>query len=71
MRLAIIGVALGVAAAFGGARVLSKMLFGVGSTDPSTYVAVVATLGAIAFFACYLPALRATRLDPIIAMRQN
>jgi putative ABC transport system permease protein len=71
MRLAIIGVALGVAAAFGGARVLSKMLFGVGSTDPSTYVAVVATLGTIAFFACYLPALRATRLDPIIAMRQN
>jgi putative ABC transport system permease protein len=45
------------------------MLFGVRATDPVTYVLVVLTLSTIAFVACYLPARRAMRLDPIVAMR--
>jgi predicted permease len=71
MRLAAIGVVVGALAAFGATRVLSRMLFGVRATDPVSYAAVVAALAAIAFVACYLPARRAMRLDPIIAMRQE
>jgi predicted permease len=71
MRLAVVGVAVGAIAAFAASRVLARMLFGVQPTDPATYVLVVAALSAIAFVACYLPARRATRLDPIIAMRQE
>jgi putative ABC transport system permease protein len=45
------------------------MLFGVRATDPMSYALVIVTLGAISFVACYLPARRAMRLDPIVAMR--
>jgi predicted permease len=69
MRLAAVGVVVGALAAVGATRVLSRMLFGVRATDPITYALVVAALAAIAFVACYLPARRAMRLDPIIAMR--
>jgi predicted permease len=71
MRLAAVGVVVGALAAIGATRVLSRMLFGVRATDPMTYASVVAALAAIAFVACYLPARRAMRLDPIIAMRQE
>jgi putative ABC transport system permease protein len=71
MRLAAIGVVVGALAAAGATRVLSRMLFGVRPTDPVTYAFVIGALAVIAFVACYLPARRAMRLDPIIAMRQE
>lgn len=71
MRLAAIGLGVGVLAALGATRVLARFLFGVRATDPGTYVAVTAVLGAIAFLACYLPARRAMSVDPIIALRQE
>ena len=71
MRLAAIGLALGVAAAFGAVRVLGRLLFGVRPIDPVTFVIVVATLGVIALLACYLPARRAMAVDPIVALRRE
>ena len=71
MKLTAIGLGIGVAAALGAARLLSRMLFGVKPTDPATYVGVVAALGTVAFLACYLPARRAMKVDPIVALRQE
>jgi len=71
MQLAAIGVVVGAIAALAATRVLSRMLFGVRPTDPATYVLVAGALALIAFVACYLPARRAMRVDPIIAMRQE
>ena len=71
MRLAAIGLAGGGVAAIAATRLLAKMLFGVRTTDPLSYVLVIVTLSAIAFVACYLPARRAMRLDPIVAMRSE
>jgi putative ABC transport system permease protein len=67
--LVAIGVVLGVAAAFFSTRVIQTLLFGVVPHDPATYIAVVATMAAIGMIACWLPALRAARIDPAIAMR--
>ena len=69
MRLSLTGVLLGLAAAFAVSRVLSGMLFGVQSTDPITYFAAAAVLTATTLLACYLPARRATRVDPVVALR--
>jgi putative ABC transport system permease protein len=71
MTLAGIGLGVGVAAAFAAARLLSKMLFGVRPNDPATYVAVALSLGLVALLACYLPARRAMRVDPLIALRSE
>ena len=71
MRLAAIGVVVGAVAAIGATRVLSRMLFGIGAADPLTYASVIGALVVIAFVACYVPARRAMRLDPVIAMRQE
>jgi predicted permease len=71
MMLAGLGLVVGVAAAFATARLLSRMLFGVKSTDPGTYLAVAASLGLVALLACYVPARRATRVDPLIALRSE
>jgi ABC-type antimicrobial peptide transport system permease subunit len=68
-RLALAGVAIGVAAALGLARVVASLLHGVGPTDPATFIAVSVTLAAVAVAACYMPARRATRVDPLVAMR--
>ncbi len=67
--LAGIGVAIGVVAALAGARVLQGLLFGVGPADPMSFVVTVAVLGAAAFVACYGPARRAARIDPMMALR--
>jgi predicted permease len=69
MVLAGLGLALGLAAAFAASRLLARMLYGVTPGDPATYLVVAATLGAVALLACYLPARRATRVDPIVALR--
>ncbi len=69
VRLAGAGLALGLAGAIAGTRVLSSLLYGVGSTDAITFVSVSAVLIAVALFASYLPARRATKVDPVIALR--
>jgi putative ABC transport system permease protein len=71
MRLALIGLLLGVAGSFAAARLLAGMLYGVKPSDPATYAVVVAVLASVAFLGCYLPARRATRVDPIVALRQE
>ena len=69
MWLAGIGVAIGVVAALAGARVLSGLLFGVSPSDPVSFVVTIAVLGAAAFVACYGPARRAARIEPMTALR--
>jgi ABC-type antimicrobial peptide transport system permease subunit len=63
------GIALGIGAALGLTRVMSALLFGVDPMDRLSYVAVSAVLASVAFLATYLAARRATRVDPMIAMR--
>jgi predicted permease len=69
MQLAIAGVILGVCAAFGLTRLLASVLFGVKSWDPIVFVTVPVILGAVALLAVWLPATRASRLDPMEALR--
>ena len=69
LRLVAVGVALGLAGAFALTRVLQTLLFGVTAHDPLTFVGNAALLVAVASAACVLPALRATRVNPIIALR--
>ncbi|MGA2741792.1 MAG: ABC transporter permease [Bryobacteraceae bacterium] len=69
LLLAGIGLAVGLAAAFGLTRLLSSLLFGVKASDPIAFGAVVLTLGVVAWVAVYIPARRATRIDPLIALR--
>ena len=69
MRLTALGIAIGLAAAAAATRAITSMLFGVSRLDAITYLAVVATLGAVAVVACGVPAWRAARLDPTNALR--
>jgi predicted permease len=69
MRMALIGVGIGLAAAIGLTRLMSKMLFQVSATDPVTLIGVSVVLTGVALAACYIPARRAMRTDPIIALR--
>jgi putative ABC transport system permease protein len=69
MRLTLIGVAAGLLASFGLTRLLTTYLFSVRSTDPVTFVVVCAVMLAVAMLASYIPARRATKVDPIVALR--
>jgi putative ABC transport system permease protein len=69
MSLVLIGVVLGVAGAYAVTRTIRSLLFEVGTTDPLTFVLVSLLLAVVGFLACYLPARRATKVDPLVALR--
>ena len=69
--LAVAGIVIGSLAAVFAVRLLGSMLYGVGPNDVVTYVSVVALLGAVALAAAWIPATRATRIEPVNALRQD
>jgi len=68
-RIAALGVVIGIVASLAITRLISTLLFGISATDPLTFVAVAVLLSAVALFASYIPARRATRVDPLVALR--
>ena len=69
MTLTAIGLVIGAAAALAATRAMAGLLFGIGASDPPTYVALALVLAAVALLACWLPARRAARVDPMVALR--
>jgi putative ABC transport system permease protein len=69
LTLTLIGIALGLAGSLALTRVMSSLLFGVNATDPATFAAIVPVLTVVSLVACYIPARRATRIDPLVALR--
>jgi putative ABC transport system permease protein len=69
MSLTLAGVTVGLGGAFAASRALESLLFGVGTTDAATFVGVALLLGLVALLACWIPARRATKVDPIVALR--
>jgi predicted permease len=71
MKMALGGVAVGLLAALGLTRLLAQMLYGVSATDPATFTVIALLLAAVALAACFIPAWRATRVDPLVALRHD
>jgi ABC-type antimicrobial peptide transport system permease subunit len=71
MKMALGGVALGILAALGLTRLLTDMLYGVSATDPATFTVIGLSLVAVALAACFVPAWRATKVDPLVALRHE
>lgn len=71
MRMALIGILLGLAGAFVLTRVLASLLLGVGATDPITFLGVAILLVVVALLACYIPARRTAKVDPLVALRHQ
>jgi ABC-type antimicrobial peptide transport system permease subunit len=69
MKLAAVGIVIGMLASFGLTRLLGSLLYGVGPNDPLTFTVVIALLGIVALLANYIPARRATKIDPMLALR--
>jgi ABC-type antimicrobial peptide transport system permease subunit len=68
MALTLIGVVVGLTGSLALTRLIANLLFGVGATDPATFLWIAVLLAAVSLFACYIPARRASRLDPIKAL---
>jgi len=69
LRLALVGGTLGITASFALTGYMSHLLFGISPRDPQTFFVIPVALGAVALLACYVPARRAMRVDPIVALR--
>jgi ABC-type antimicrobial peptide transport system permease subunit len=71
LMVCFVGIAAGISGAFAVIRLMKSLIFGVSPTDPVTFVSVTVLLAAVAFAACWIPARRASRVDPMVALRHE